>query len=198
MKQICVNRCFDRTRRNRVDSDLAWGELDRQVSRQHLDAPLARAIRGKVREGQLFVHRADVDDFSRTSGLPKVAHHRLRGKEHALQIDVQNGVEILFGHVPEISAFLKPRVVDENVDLSEARHRLRDEPLPIGNLANVRLGSSRTAFRGGGCFPPFVPALPLFSIKDYPVLPLPFPAPRRRPSHSLISRPYSRPPYPPP
>src|SRR5258708_19565685 len=183
MKQICVNRCFDRTRRNRVDSDLAWGELDRQVSRQHLDAPLARAIRGKVREGQLFVHRADVDDFSRTSGLPKVAHHRLRGKEHALQIDVQNGVEILFGHVPEISAFLKPRVVDENVDLSEARHRLRDEPLSIGNLANVRLESSRTAFRGGYLFPPLPPPLPLFSIPYPPPRPPARPALPHLPSH---------------
>ena len=52
--------------------------------------------------------------------LPEMTHHRLRYEKHALQIDVENSVEILFRHVPEVRAFLESRVVDEDVDLPES------------------------------------------------------------------------------
>src|SRR5260370_28013744 len=106
IEELCINGRLDCCRRNRVDGDLVRGELDRQVSRQHLDSAFARAIGSEMRKWQFFVHRADIDDFSRAPRLPKVTHHRLRYKKHALQVDIENGIEIRFGYIPEIRAFL--------------------------------------------------------------------------------------------
>jgi hypothetical protein len=39
-------------------------------------------------------------------GLAKVSHYRLRHKEHAFQIDVQDSVEVRFCDDPEIGAHL--------------------------------------------------------------------------------------------
>src|SRR5262250_1854191 len=106
MQEFCVDGSFNGPWCNRVDGDLARSELDSQVSCEHFDCTFACAIGGKMRERQFFMHRADVDDFSRAAGLAKVAHYRLRHKEHALQVDVQDGVEVRFGDVPEIGVLL--------------------------------------------------------------------------------------------
>ena len=56
--------------------------------------------------------------FPRATCLAKMTHHRLRYKKHALEIDVQHGVEVCFRNVPKVVAFFKAGVVDEYVDLS--------------------------------------------------------------------------------
>src|SRR5499427_2045182 len=141
VQELCVDWCLDRPGSNRVDGDLARSELDGQVSRQHLQSSFARAIGGKMRERQFFMHRADVDDFPRAAGLSKVTHCRLRHKEHALQVDVQDGVEIVFRHVPEVRALLETGIVYKDVDLTESRDGLVNKSLSVGNLPDVRLKS---------------------------------------------------------
>ena len=37
-------------------------ELDREIPHHHFHAALGHAVGGEIRERQLFVHRADVDD----------------------------------------------------------------------------------------------------------------------------------------
>ncbi len=57
-----------------------------------------------MRKRKFFVHRTDVNDFSRAFSLPEMTHHCLRHKKkHTLQIDVQNIIKILLRHVPEVS-----------------------------------------------------------------------------------------------
>src|SRR5215510_2719532 len=94
-----------------------------------------------MRERQFFMNRADVDDFSGAPGLPKVTHCSLRHKEHAFEVDVQNGVEIVFRDVPEVGALLETGVVHKDVDLAESRDGLVNESLSFRNFPNVRLKS---------------------------------------------------------
>src|SRR5215475_6449435 len=83
-----------------------------------------------MRERQFFMHRADVDDFSGAPALAKVTHSRLRHKEHALEVDVQ-----------EVRALLETGIVHKDVDLAESRDGLVNESLSFGNLPDVRLKS---------------------------------------------------------
>src|SRR5262245_47092310 len=94
-----------------------------------------------MRERQFFMHRTNVDDFPRPSALAKVTHSRLRHKEHALEVDVQNGVEIVFRHVPEVRALLKTGIVHKDVDLAESRDGLVNESPSFRNLPYICLKS---------------------------------------------------------
>src|SRR5579862_128966 len=96
IQKFGVDRRFDGARRDGVDRDPTWGKFNRQISRQHLDSPFARAVGSKMRERQFFVHGTDVDDFSGAPCLAEMAYHRLRDKKHSLQVDVQDGVKIFF------------------------------------------------------------------------------------------------------
>src|SRR5215467_3300325 len=139
VQKLCIDGRFDGPGSDGVDGDPARSELDCQVSRQHLEPALACAIGGKMRERQFFMHRADVDDFSGASGLAKVTHCSLRHKEHALQVDVQNGVEIVFRHIPEVGSFLETGIVHKDVDLAESRDGVVNESLPFRNLPYICL-----------------------------------------------------------
>ncbi len=68
-----------------------------------------------MREWKLFVDRADIYEFSGSVCLPKMPHYRLGYKKHALQVDIENGVEIRFRHIPEIRAFLEASVVESQL-----------------------------------------------------------------------------------
>src|SRR6266436_4268279 len=187
IQKFGIDRCFDRTRRNRVDRDSAWGKFDRQVSRQHLDSSFARAIGSKMRERQFLVHRTDVDDFSGAPCLPEMAHHRLRDKKHSLQIDVQNGVEIFFRHVPKVRSFLQTRVVDKNVDLSKSRDGLFNESLSVRDLSDIGLERSSPPLRSRNSTHYFVRPLLVLAIADGNVGPLLRQTFRNRPSNSLVT-----------
>src|SRR5258708_1686721 len=166
IQEFCVDGCFDGAGRDRVDSDLVRGEFDGQVSRQHLDSSLARAIGGKMRERELFVDRTDIDDFPRAIGLPKVTHDRLGHKKHTLQVDIENGVEIRFGHIPEVRAFLHAGVIDEDIYFAEARDGLFNESLPVGNDSDVGLKGGRALLHLGYSRYYFVRAFFVLAITD--------------------------------
>src|SRR5262245_56553069 len=85
--------------------------------------------------------RTNVDDFSGALALAKVTYSCLRHKEHALEVDVQDGVEIVFRNVPEVRALLETGVVHKDVDLAEGRDGLVNKSLPFRNLPDVRLKS---------------------------------------------------------
>src|SRR4029077_1153256 len=71
--------------------------------------------------------------------FPEVTHYCLRHKKHALQVDIENGVEIRFRHIPEIRPLLQARVIDQDVDPAEAGDSLLDELLAIRDSADIRL-----------------------------------------------------------
>jgi hypothetical protein len=104
--------------------------------------------------------------FPRPSGLTKVAHHRLSYKKHSLQIDVENGVEILFRHVPAVRAFLEACIVDEDVHLSEGCDSLFDKSPAVGDDPHVGLKRSRASLCSGNAFHDFVRPRLVLAIAD--------------------------------
>src|SRR5690242_11599476 len=50
VQELRVDGCLDRARRDAVDRDAEWSELDRERARQHPDSALARAVRREVGE----------------------------------------------------------------------------------------------------------------------------------------------------
>ena len=103
-----------------------------------------------MREREFLVDRTDIDDFPRPILLPKVTHHGLRYKKHPFEVDIENGVEIRFRHIPEIRPLLQTRVIDQDIDLAEAGDSLLDELLAIRNFADIRL-KGRSAALGRRC-----------------------------------------------
>ena len=92
-----------------------------------------------MRERKFLVDRTDIDDFPRPILLAKVTDYRLRYKKHPFEVDIENGVEIGFRHIPEIRPLLQTRVIDQDIDLAEAGDSLLDELLAIRNSADIRL-----------------------------------------------------------
>jgi hypothetical protein len=115
---------------------------------------------------QLFVHRTDVDDFPRPTSPAEMTHHGLRYEKHAFQVDVEDGVKILFCYVPEIRSLLEARVVDKDVDSAESRNSFLDESLSVGNYSDVRLKGSRSPLRGGDAGHHFIRPGFVFPIAD--------------------------------
>ena len=83
------------------------------------------------------MHRADVNDLAAGLCPHAVLHKRLGNEKQAFEIDVQDRVVIFFSGVPEIGVAFEPRVVDEDVDFSKLRYRIRDEFLSVHNAAHV-------------------------------------------------------------
>src|SRR5260370_33833714 len=98
-----------------------------------------------MRERQLFVYRADVDDLAAGFGLHAMLHKRLGHKKRAFEIYIQNRVVVLLSHIPKIRAPLQAGVVHQDVDAPEPSGRLPDEPLPVRTFADVTLKRSRLA-----------------------------------------------------
>src|SRR5260370_42190806 len=95
-----------------------------------------------------------------------MAHHRLRDKNHSLQVAVQDGVEIFFRHVPEVPSLLQTRIVDEDVDLSKSRDGLSNESLPVRNLSDVGLKRSSSPLRSCNSAHDFVRPFFVLAIAD--------------------------------
>src|SRR5512147_2894410 len=74
-----------------------------------------------------------------------MSHHRLRGKEHALEVDVEHEVVILLGYVPEVGTAFQTGVVDQDVGCPEALKYGRDEVLCLRGVADVSLHSQCSA-----------------------------------------------------
>src|ERR1700693_4695921 len=93
-------------------------------------------------------------------------HHPLGYKKHAFQVYIENGVKIVFRHVPEVRAFLQARVIDQDVDLAESQDRLLYESLPGGDFSDIRLKSSATPFQSGDSFNYLVGTFFIFPVTN--------------------------------
>src|SRR5207249_11383258 len=127
VQELGVDRRFDRTGRDAVYRNPERAELHRKRTRQHANSAFARAIRGKVRERELFVHGADVDNLAWTPGGFALLNEGLRGKKHPLQVDIQHGIEIAFGDVPERRVLFDAGVVDQHVEPTQRLNTARNE-----------------------------------------------------------------------
>jgi len=90
-----------------------------------------------VREGKLFVDRADVDDLAAGFGLHAVFDEGLGDEERAFQVYVEDQIVILFGDVPEVGAAFEASIVDKNVHAAEFGDRFGNEALAVGDLADI-------------------------------------------------------------
>ncbi len=94
-------------------------------------------------EGEVLMHRADVDDLARRLAALQVLHESLRGEEGALQVRVQDEVVVVFRHVPERGVLFHARVVDEDVDLAQGGDAAGNELVDRGDRAEVRADGHR-------------------------------------------------------
>src|SRR5579859_2312661 len=120
-----------------------------------------------------------------------MAHHRLRNKKHSLQVDIQNGVKILFRYVPKVRPFLQTRVVNKDVDLSKSRDDLFDESLSVGDLSDIGLKRSSSPLRSRNSVHYFIGPILVLAIADGNVSAFLCQTFRNRSSNSLVTAGYS-------
>ena len=122
-----------------VDGDAERAELDGEVAHEHAHAALGRAVGGEVGEDHVLVDGADVDDAAGLFGVAQAADEGLGEEEGALEVDVEDGVVVLLGDVPEVGADLDAGVVDEDVAAAELLVGLVDQVLGVGDVGDVAL-----------------------------------------------------------
>ncbi len=69
-----VSLNLDEARRNTIDVDPVWSQLDSHLSRQHVQPPFGCSIGPKERQGTQSMYGPDVYDFAALS-----LHHLMRG-----------------------------------------------------------------------------------------------------------------------
>jgi hypothetical protein len=116
-----------------------------------------------------------------------MTHHGLRYEKHAFQVDVEDSVKILFGHVPEFGPFFEPGVVDKDVDSAKSCHGFFNESLSVLNLSDIRLKSGSATVRGRNTGHDFIRSLFVFPIADRHVGAFLRQAFRDRSSNSLVA-----------
>src|SRR4029077_14164189 len=84
---------------------------------------------GRVRALQA-VDRGDVDDCA-PAALDDARCHGLDPEERPDQVDAQHALEVLLGNVQKAPHQQDPRVVDEDVDATEACHGLLHHAPPL-------------------------------------------------------------------
>ena len=122
-----------------VAGDAEGAELDGEVTHEHAQAALGGAVAGEVGEDHILVHGGNIDDAAGFFGVAQPADEGLGEKEGALEIDVEHGVVVLFGDVPEGGALFDAGVVDEDVAAAQLLPGLIDEVLGVGHLGDVGL-----------------------------------------------------------
>src|SRR5512147_3252332 len=108
----------------------------------------------------------DVDDLAWALCLQPVPNERLSDKEHALQVDAQDEVEIFFADFPEIGATLESRVVDENIDRSHLGDSFQDDFSSLIDPADVALNGHAFSAKLLDLLYRFVCALFVFAKSD--------------------------------
>ena len=87
-----------------VDGDAERAEFDGEVAHEHAHAALGGAVGGEVGEDHVLVDGGDVDDAAGLFGVAEAADEGLGEEEGALEVDVEDGVVVGFGDVPEVGA----------------------------------------------------------------------------------------------
>ena len=137
--QLGVDGGGDGTGGDVVDGDVEWAEFDGEVAHEHAHAALGGAVGGEMGEDHVLVDGGDVDDAAGLFGVAKAADEGLGEEEGALEVDVEDGVVVGFGDVPEVGALLDAGVVDEDVAAAELCVGLVDEVLRVGEVGDVGL-----------------------------------------------------------
>ncbi len=81
----------------------------------------------------------DVDDAAGEFGVAQTADEGLGEEEGALEIDVEDGIVVGLGDVPEGGLFFYAGVVDEDVAAAELLVGLVDEVRGVGEVGDVGL-----------------------------------------------------------
>jgi hypothetical protein len=85
------------------------------------------------------VDGADVDDAAGKLGIAEAANEGLGEEEGALEVDVEDGVVVLLGDLPEGGFDLDAGVVDQDVAAAELLVGLIDEVLGVREDGDVGL-----------------------------------------------------------
>jgi len=118
-------------------------EFDAGGPRQHAHAAFGQAIRGVAGHWPVFMHRADVDDAAAATLLDHLFGRDLRAKESALEIDRHYLFILILSGVEDRAAGFDPGVVHHDVQPTEPAHRLVDEHLKVGDLADIGFHANR-------------------------------------------------------
>ena len=100
-------------------------------------------------EDHVFVYGGNVDDAAGFFGVAEFADEGLREEEGAFEIDVEDGVVVGFGDVPEVGALFDAGVVDEDVAGTELLPGLLDEVGAVGEVGDVGVDHDGLAAGGG-------------------------------------------------
>lgn len=90
-----------------------------------------------MREGEFFVHRANVNDLARAVGRAQVIHKILREEEGALKINVEHEVEISFRDVPEVGVLFDACVIYQDIDLTMIGDAFTDKSAVIFEIRQI-------------------------------------------------------------
>ena len=107
-------------RHQHVDAHAMRRPLARKVERQVVHGALGRRIREHARQRHDARHRPDVDDRSALAGLDEVFAEHLTPEEHALQVDADDAIELVFGDVEKRGRRVDAGAVDDDVDAAGA------------------------------------------------------------------------------
>ncbi len=137
-------------RRQAVDGHAVAGELLRGDHRQAGDARLGGAVvaLADVAEQARRARRVDdpaADRLARLGAVAPVGGGVVQRTERALEVDVDDRVPLLLGHVDDHPVAQDPGVVDEDVELAEVVDRLLDQLARGGEVGDVGAVDDRLA-----------------------------------------------------
>jgi len=140
-----VQRRADDPRRDRVDADVVGAEFGGELDGQGVDGALAGQRGGGRHPGDRMIdqHRPDVDD--RAAGRLHVRDDRLGEEEGALEIDVEEPVEVLLVDVEKRARLEQAGVVDQHIDAAEPGDGVSDHRLAHGRVG--RVGGAKCSLR---------------------------------------------------
>src|SRR5579862_1338088 len=122
LRDIVPDSARNVARSNSVNGDVAVGNLSRQALGQADHSRFSRRIVGLPRIADEAGNRADVDDAT-----PALTEHRTQrgpgAEEGTLEVGVQNGIPIFFGHPQRQAIASDASVIDQNVQPAELLER---------------------------------------------------------------------------
>ncbi len=118
-------------RDDRVDGDVAAGELERPGARERDDAGLGGGVVRLAEVAELTGWRADDDDAPALALLAHLDRGGSGARERAAQVGLDDEVEVLVGHLPQHLVAQHAGVGDHDVETPELADRtIRPDPAP--------------------------------------------------------------------
>ena len=136
-RRVLNHRCCNGIRVDRVDPDPVLAEFERQGVGHRRQPVLGSGVMAVARGRLESRRRADDDD---RAAVARVDHRRDRGPQRppgAGEVDVDNGVPLLVGELPEPAPAEHPGIGDHNVEPPEPFHAVGDELPQCGIIADV-------------------------------------------------------------